>query len=381
MNKILNYNYELIEQITFSGFRYLFWISIPFFFSESLNFISKLTLINLLNITIYSTLIGTPSFYLLSKKGEKILKKSFLPINLVIVFTSFFSIITTHYFFNIPFFSKDFLIMGLFIYASSLSDWNRKVSILKKEVNFQSYKNMFSILLWLIYLLLVHFKFINYSYLFSACIFSLINIFVQLNYGYLTIRVHNSYKDIFETPKVLKQYLIVSIIAYLSGNLLFYFTESDSLNLFIVLRNYLTPITVLSLFIETHGAIEHQNKNKRKIFSNQFFIISAISIIIILFVGLFLYFISDFYDFYLYLFASITTFLVAIIKIPTVFLRLHNHDYLITKAYIFSLFFLVPILFFNNFFMYDGIEIITLSYVFIFTYLFYHLNKLFKIIQ
>jgi hypothetical protein len=380
MNKIFGYSSNLIEQVTFSGFRYLFWISVPFLFSDSLIFISKLTLINLLNITIYSTLVGTPSFYLLSKKN-KLLNKSFLPINIVILFVSLLSILSTYFFLKVSFFSEEFIIIGLFIYASSLSDWNRKISILKEDVRTQSYKNIISILVWCCYLILVYNKLVNTSFLFSTFIFLSMNIFVHFNYSYLKFKLFDNYLEVFESANVLKQYFTVSIIAYLSGNLIFYFLESNSLSLFIIFRNYLTPITVISLFIETHGALDLKAKNKQLVFFNQFLLISLVSILILIAVGLFLYFFTDFFDLILYLFASITTFLVAIIKIPTVLLRLNNYDFLITKVYLYSLLILLPALIFNNMFVYQGIELITCSYLFIFLYLTYHSNNIFELFK
>jgi hypothetical protein len=374
-------NINIVEQFTFSGFRYLYWVTLPFLFTDSITFISKLTLINLLNITIYSTAVGTPSFYLLSKKNKNFLHKSFLPINIVILTLSIASIFATHFFLKIPFFSIEFIIIGLFIYASSLSDWNRKISILRQNISSQIYKNISCILIWCIYLILVYFRLLDTSYLFSTFIFLMLNILIQFNYGYIKFKSFDNYLEVFESVNVLKNYIIVSIIAYLSGNLIFYFIESNSLDLFIVLRNYLAPITIISLFIETHGAIDHQSKTNNYIFLSQFLLILFSSIFISTVVGLFLYFFTDYFDFDLFIFASAVMFFVAIIKIPTVFLRLHNYDFLITRCYIYSLILLLPALFFNSFFTYSGIELIAFSYLFIFLYLTYHSNNLFKLFK
>ena len=134
---------NLIEQISYSGLRYLFWLSIPLIYNNSISFIATLTVVNLLTASIYNSILGGPSFYKLSKLDESQIKSSFTTIIISIVILNSFSFIFFTAFYNHNLVLSEILFICLFPLITSISDWNRKISILLE----QNIKQLLKILL------------------------------------------------------------------------------------------------------------------------------------------------------------------------------------------------------------------------------------------
>ena len=173
--------------------------------------------------------------------------------------------------------------------------------------------------------------------------------------------------------KVWRHYLITGILAYIFGNAIFWIENNNTYNEFVVLRNYLTPVLMIGLYIENYGAIQLKAV-LQKSHIIQYYII-GILVIITLFTSLLVLFILNTSQFghqiNLTIFAMVVTntLLIALIKIPTVYLRLHKQDHLISMTYavflpIWPLTFLLDL---DSTLLFSGIEILLILYFILFT--------------
>jgi hypothetical protein len=121
------------------------------------------------------------------------------------------------------------------------------------------------------------------------------------------------------------------------GNALFWMAiNSPALQDFVVLRNYLTPVLLLSLYIESYGALQLEAADqKRRLMARYLLGVGAATMAlsggayVFLRIGG-----GQAVDPAIFGFVGAITFLIAVIKLPTVYLRLRGQEHLVTLVYL-----------------------------------------------
>ena len=365
----------ILEQASYSGSRFLFWIITPILVVDSWQSIATLSLINLLTASIYSSIIGGPVFIRLIGAEAKNTLSGYFICQSVIMGVAITGPLLFALIWQEAAVSDPGLVILLFLlpWVSAASDWARKTQLLLNRQYNQLVRNLFFSFLWLVYSALLFLEIFDVNLFYITLTFSLFSAIIYLPIKGAFKKASRKGYTILAPFKVWRHYLITGILAYIFGNAIFWIENNNTYNEFVVLRNYLTPVLMIGLYIENYGAIQLKAV-LQKSHIIQYYII-GILVIITLFTSLLVLFILNISQFghqiNLTIFAMVVTntLLIALIKIPTVYLRLHKQDHLISMTYavflpIWPLTFLLDL---DSTLLFSGIEILLILYFILFT--------------
>jgi len=365
----------ILEQASYSGSRFLFWIITPILVVDSWQSIATLSLINLLTASIYSSIIGGPVFIRLIGAEAKNTLSGYFICQSVIMGVAITGPLLFALIWQEAAVSDPGLVILLFLlpWVSAASDWARKTQLLLNRQYNQLVRNLFFSFLWLVYSALLFLEIFDVNLFYITLTFSLFSAIIYLPIKGAFKKASRKGYTILAPFKVWRHYLITGILAYIFGNAIFWIENNNTYNEFVVLRNYLTPVLMIGLYIENYGAIQLKAV-LQKSHIIQYYII-GILVIITLFTSLLVLFILNTSQFghqiNLTIFAMVVTntLLIALIKIPTVYLRLHKQDHLISMTYavflpIWPLTFLLDL---DSTLLFSGIEILLILYFILFT--------------
>jgi|SaaInlStandDraft_1057018.scaffolds.fasta_scaffold43890_1 hypothetical protein len=365
----------ILEQASYSGSRFLFWIITPILVVDSWQSIATLSLINLLTASIYSSIIGGPVFIRLIGAEAKNTLSGYFICQSVIMGVAITGPLLFALIWQEAAVSDPGLVILLFLlpWVSAASDWARKTQLLLNRQYNQLVRNLFFSFLWLVYSALLFLEIFDVNLFYITLAFSLFSAIIYLPIKGAFKKASRKGYTILAPFKVWRHYLITGILAYIFGNAIFWIENNNTYNEFVVLRNYLTPVLMIGLYIENYGAIQLKAV-LQKSHIIQYYII-GILVIITLFTSLLVLFILNTSQFghqiNLTIFAMVVTntLLIALIKIPTVYLRLHKQDHLISMTYavflpIWPLTFLLDL---DSTLLFSGIEILLILYFILFT--------------
>ena len=242
-------NIKLIDQLLFSFNRYFFWLTIPFFFSNNINFISDLIVLNLFILTIYSLSFAGPGYYYLSRVNKETLYRLYLSYQL---FLAIFIILLGSIFSLIVFSDIDF-VKVLLCWVLCCSDFNRKFLLRNGK------ENIVNITIYSIVniSLLCGYNYFELNLSNYICLYIIHNIFLSK-----TLFIINVYKSLFYINKAIlsvakwkgsQSFAVLAICSYLIGNFIFIINPEDIyLDFFVVIRNYFTPLLIFSLYLENY---------------------------------------------------------------------------------------------------------------------------------
>ena len=142
----------LFEQASYSGGRFLFWVSAPVLVTSAWEELSILSLMNLLTMTLYSSVVGGPVFYRLVKRDEKDIRDSYLLSQVIIVGLALVGPALYVLFWWEAAFEDPFFIILLFLlpWVSTAADWAPYANIARKQFN-QVLRNVSFAVIWMIY--------------------------------------------------------------------------------------------------------------------------------------------------------------------------------------------------------------------------------------
>jgi len=365
----------ILEQASYSGSRFLFWIITPILVVDSWQSIATLSLINLLTASIYSSIIGGPVFIRLIGAEAKNTLSGYFICQSVIMGVAITGPLLFALIWQEAAVSDPGLVILLFLlpWVSAASDWARKTQLLLNRQYNQLVRNLFFSFLWLVYSALLFLEIFDVNLFYITLTFSLFSAIIYLPIKGAFKKASRKGYTILAPFKVWRHYLITGILAYIFGNAIFWIENNNTYNEFVVLRNYLTPVLMIGLYIENYGAIQLKAV-LQKSHIIQYYII-GILVIITLFTSLLVLFILNTSQFghqiNLTIFAMVVTntLLIALIHIPTVYLRLHKQDHLISMTYavflpIWPLTFLLDL---DSTLLFSGIEILLILYFILFT--------------
>lgn len=138
---------------------------------------------------------------------------------------------------------------------------------------------------------------------------------------------------------VWRHYLLTGVLAYGLGNALFWIAiDSPALQQFVILRNYLAPVLLLSMYFESYGALQLEAADQKRRLIGRYLLGVAVATIVL--AGGALGLLQGMgregpeVDLRVFGFVVATTFLIAVIKVPTVYLRLRQRDHLVSWVYL-----------------------------------------------
>lgn len=365
-------HFKLFEQATYSGGRFLYWILTPLVTLDSWESIAALSLMNLLTMTIYSSVIGGPSFFKLVGGDHVNALRGYLLCNAVIVLLAMlcpviYALVRTATAMESPVFTLSLFVLP---WVSVAADWARKTQIILGRYYDQTLRNLSFIALWLSYMTAVYVGAVMADFLVITFVFCTLTAIIYLPIrGALTARTW-ARESVLTSFSVWKHYLFSGLAAYCFGNALFWIDfEDSSLVNFLVLRNYLSPVLLLSLYIESYGALAMQASCQRRQIIYRYLVAIAVTTILVgaFAITLVEYVKRDSMESYSAVFGFVvaSTFLIAAIKIPTVFLRLNQRDHLVSVVYglllpVWPLFYVLRIV---ERLPYSGLEVLLAQYV------------------
>jgi hypothetical protein len=367
--------FVLLEQSSYSGGRFLFWVLTPVLVTDAWDKIATLSLVSLLTMTLYSSIIGGPAFFRLVNREADDIRDSYLLCQTIIAGLALIgpSLYTLVWW---PVTVEDSGFVGLMFllpWVSSAADWARRTQLLLKEPLNLLVRNFLFIIIWLSYSI---FLFLG---VFDALFFHITLMFCFLS-AVIYLPIHGVLRGSITSGlialapfSVWRSYLTVGLLAYVFGNTLFWLNdESRDLVDFVIFRNYLNPVLLLSLYIESYGAIQlAATENKWPVILRYVIGVAFVTAMLTCFaVFLINYGAPDAntFDATVLLLVAICTFLIALIKLPTVYLRLKQRDNLVSRAYlimipIWPLVYGFDIL---RHMPYSGIEILVMLYLILF---------------
>lgn len=362
----------LFEQTSYSVGRFLFWISAPAMATEAWDKIAVLSLMNLFMMTLYGSIIGGPSFIRLLQKSAVDPLYGYFPCHamiaaLALIGPLLYVIIQTEDARDDPGF---ILLLILLPWVSSAADWSRKTMILLNRQGTQFIRNFAFSALWLIYVLALLAGIFPINFEILSLIFCLLT-------GVIYLPVRGSFQkfnwvghDSLAPFSVWRHYLFTGLVAYMLGNAVFWInSDSDVLQQFVIMRNYLTPVLLLSLYIESYGAVQLEAATQKRRLIGGYLLGVLVATIILASAALVILYFSNpaesTIDLSVFGLVVITTFLIAVIKVPTVYLRLRLRDHLVSAAYL-TLFPIWPLAYLLNFLPtlpYLGLELLVAQYL------------------
>lgn len=341
MIKIRDIHINLLEQASYSASRYAFWVITPILFTENWSMIAALSLVNMLEMAVYSSILGGPSYYRLVRGDSHIALSSYFVSNIILFFLSMSTFIVFIGFsqsvLDQPF--SDIIVLAFFPWISISSDWSRKVHIVLGRHRVQTARNFIVLSIWVVFSMLIFTRRLPATFVSCAIVFCLICALV-----YLPLR--GAFKEkawnhrLVMTPfSVWRHYLIAGVVAYFIGNAVFWMSLNNKMiTEFVIFRNYLNAVLILGLFMESYGSLSLQRnpQNRWNLFSRYLFWIGLLTLCS----GCISFFVLPIFKKEaivspeIAIFVMITTFIIAAIKFPLVYLRLAQRDHLVTFVYL-----------------------------------------------
>lgn len=363
-----------IEQASYSGGRFLFWVLAPILVSDSWEQIALLSLMNLLTMSLYGGVIGGPTFIRLVSASTEDKLAAYAPAHAVIVLLSLVGPAAYLAFSRADALAQPALLFLLFAvpWVSSAADWSRKTMILLGREAEQIWRNLVFGGLWLTWSITTAVEITPRDLLTLAFAFSILTGLVYSPVWGIGRNLRPITLSALAPFSEWRSYLFTGVLAYAFGNALFWLnSDSTKLSQFVVLRNYLAPVLLLSLYIENHGALQMRTSTRRRRLVGIY--VAGVALITIVLAWFAQVLLStgqagpNDVDPVTFAFVIATTLLIAIIKIPTVALRLRGQEYVVVvpylfilplwpAAYVFDLLTRLP---------YDGLEVLLIQYVFL----------------
>jgi len=333
-----------LEQASYSGGRFLFWVLTPVLITDSWEEIATLSLMNLLTMSLYSSIIGGPAFYRLVKRGAGDIRASYLLCQIVIAGLALIGpALYTLVWWQVAVEDPRFIgLLFLFPWVSTAADWARRTQILQKKQSNQVFRNMLFASVWLIYSALLFVGALEAQFATTTLMFCLLSAGIYCPVSGVLRGPIASGLTALAPFNVWRHYLAAGLLAYVFGNAIFWLdSESGTLVDFVIFRNYLNPILLMSLYIESYGAIQLEAvQNKWRIILRYIAGVAAMTVMLSgVAVILITYGATDARSIDPAIFSLVVanTFLIAIIKLPTVYLRLSQRDHLVSGAYLLML--------------------------------------------
>ena len=334
----------LWEQASYSAGRFLFWVMAPALATDAWDKIALLSLLNLFMMMLYASIIGGPSFYRLVRgqpeepAGMGALS-AYLPCQAVIAALSLIG--PCGYILLHPEAARaDPGFVALLVvlpWVSSAADWARKTMILLGRQKGQGRRNLLFAGLWLAYAFWLALWPAPVGVEALALVFCGLTAVVYLPISGVGRAAHRGGRAALAPFSVWRQYLVAGGLAYGLGNALFWMAiDSPALQDFVVLRNYLAPVLLLSLYIESYGALQMEAADQKRRLVLRYLL--GVGAATIAFsggaYGVLRFGAGQAVDPVIFGFGAGITFLIAAIKLPTVYLRLRGQEHLVTLVYL-----------------------------------------------
>lgn len=366
---------NIFEQATYSGGRYLFWILVPLITPDAWGKIALLSLMNLFTMAIYGGIIGGPTFYKLVRGPVEGALISYLPCQVMLMALSFIG--PAIYFIVWPADAKSNIellgILFLLPWVSVASDWSRKTMILLNRSQVQVFRNLVFSFVWVAYIGIQFLGVLTVSFEGNALMFCLLTGLIYLPVQN-SLRMTQFKKELAIEPfRVWRHYLFTGVVAYLFGNALFWVSSKNpDLVQFVILRNYLNPVLLLALYLETYGVVQMQHSLKKFRLIIYFILgLTIITISVSVFALTLIHFMGaeglDI-NYNILAFVVITTYCIALIKVPTVYLRLYERENLVSLMYLVMLPVWPAIYYYGltETLPFSGLEVFIALYIFLF---------------
>jgi hypothetical protein len=328
----------LFEQASYSAGRFLFWVTAPALATEAWDQIALLSLMNLFMMTLYTSIIGGPSFFRIVRGPEGAALAGYFPCHAVIAVLS--GIGPVGYAVLHPQAAQQdpgFLVVLVLVpWVSAAADWSRKTMIVLGRHRVQACRNLLFLALWLGFGLALWWRAAPVRVETLALVFCVLTGGLYLPLRGVLRAARWRATEALAPFSVWRHYLLTGGLAYGLGNALFWIAiDSPSLQRFVILRNYLAPVLLLSMYIESYGALQLEAADQKRQLIGRYLLGVAVATIALacgalgLLQGMGLE-----VDLRVFGFVVATTFLIAVIKVPTVYLRLRQRDHLVSWVYL-----------------------------------------------